>query len=72
MSSTTRHSRMRLVTVKMPEGIIEVLNMIAEATGRSRSELIREAVVQYIINNYNVRFDPEIGVLIYKHVRVEA
>ena len=63
---------MILVTVKMPAGLVETLNLLAEEMGKSRSELIREAIVEYIINNYGRRIDMELGITIPRRVRLEA
>ena len=72
MSGSVRHSRMILVTVKMPAGLVETLNILAEEMGKTRSELIREAVVEYIINNYGKRIDVELGITIPRRVRLTA
>ena len=40
--------RSKLITIKMPEAIVEVLDLIANRYGRSRSEIIREAIISYL------------------------
>ena len=39
----------RLITVKIAEIIVEALDAIARCEGRSRSEVIREAIIKYLV-----------------------
>ena len=39
---------MRIVTMKMPEGLVEILDEVARENGISRSELVRQAVIYYL------------------------
>ena len=39
---------MRIVTMKMPEGLVEILDEVARENGISRSELVRQAIIYYL------------------------
>lgn len=41
---------MRVVTMKMPEGLVEIIDEVARENGVSRSEIIRQAIIHYLLS----------------------
>ena len=41
---------MDTLTLKVPRGLLEQLNMVADQKGLNRSAIIREAIQEYLIN----------------------
>lgn len=39
---------MKVVTFKLEEGLLYLLDELAEKQGKARSEIIREAILQYL------------------------
>lgn len=44
----TKTGHNKLVTIKISEAIVEVLDLIANMYGKSRSEVVREAIISYL------------------------
>ena len=53
---------MRIITFKLPEDLLEELDRYASAHGRSRSDVIREAIKSYINYCPQPRCQPRIRV----------
>ena len=55
---------MRLVTFKIDEDLLDELDRLAAKTWKTRSQIIREAIKEYIRNYHKVRY----GTIRYRKV----